>query len=474
MSASTILGFYDQRRPSPAYWGSFATICAGWCLDFFDFYIVGFLVASLGPGWHLTYLESSIMLLSGGLGSMFGALLFGALGDKLGRKPMLIAATIICALGAGSLALVPEGSWPIFSLLRVLVGAGLGGIGTLQLVMIVEITPTPMRVKLLGWPIMLPSIGTLLAALTSAHLITVLGWRGVAAIGLLPLLLCLPFALVMPESPRWLLARGRSADARRSVARLAGCSISDVPVAADTIASQPSASLRELYRRPGRLWLTVLIWLTMSTAGYGVYLWGPTITSMLLKVDVASAAKYFVWISIAGLAGRALFSYLPARIGRVWSGHAIGFGIAIFLGLAGVFHDRFAGGIPIFVLALAAGAIFYDGGYCTLSPYMAEIYPTRLAARGSGLAQGASGLGKILGPLCLALIAGSDNIVSAKATEAAVLPAFLFLAGCGLVLGTCFFFAPETKDVALSLDDDSAAWVAADPNRPKSEKAVAL
>jgi putative MFS transporter len=456
MTTATMLSYYDELRPGARYWGSFATLCAGWCLDFFDFYIVGFLVASLGPGWHLTYLQSSIMLLSGGLGSIFGALFFGALGDKLGRKPMLIIATITCALGAGALALVPEGSWPIFSLLRIVVGAGLGGIGTLQLVLIVEMTPMPMRVKLLGWPIMLPSVGTLLAALTSAGLMEALGWRGVAAFGLLPLLLCVPFALVMPESPRWLLTRGRTQEARRSIAALAGRDISNVPETVDALARQPSASLGELYQRPGRFWLTTLIWLTMSTAGYGVYLWGPTITSMLLRIEVGAAARYFVWIALAGLLGRALFSYLPAKIGRVPTGRILGFGIALFLGLAALFHDAFALGLPVFVLALAAGAVFYDGGYCTLSPYMAEIYPTRLAARGSGLAQGANGLGKILGPLCLALIAGSDNYVSAKATEAAVQPAFLFLAGCGLILAICFFFAPETKDKVLTLDEEGA------------------
>jgi MFS transporter, putative metabolite:H+ symporter len=473
MNAPTMLKYYDEVGPSSRYWASFATLCAGWSLDFFDFYIVGFLVASLGPSWHLTYLESSIMLLSGGVGSIFGALLFGALGDKIGRKPVLIAATITCALGAGSLALVPDGSWPIFSALRMVVGAGLGGIGALQLVMIVEITPTPMRMKLLGWPIMLPSVGTLLAALTSASLMHVLGWRGVAAFGLLPLLLCVPFALLMPESPRWLLARGRSDEARQSIATLAGRNVSKVPADADVVVRQPSASLAELYLRPGRFWFTFLIWLTMSTAGYGVYLWGPTITSMLLKIDVAAAAKYFVWISLAGLLGRAMFSYLPARIGRVWSGRILGFGIAVFLGCAAIFHDAFVLGIPVFVLALAAGAIFYDGGYCTLSPYMAEIFPTRLAARGSGFAQGANGLGKILGPLCLALIAGSNNLVSAKATEAAVLPAFLLLAGCGLVLCVCFFFAPETKDATLSLDDDNAEPAA--PNSPLyGSKAAAL
>jgi hypothetical protein len=89
---------------------------------------------------------------------------------------------------------------------------------------------------------------------------------------------------------------------------------------------------------------------------------------------------------------------------------------------------------------------------------VARIFPVRLAARGFGLAQAVNGLGKILGPLCLALIAGSNNLVSAKATEAAILPAFLFLAGCGLVLAFCFtFFAPATRNKPLIIDDTVAA-----------------
>lgn len=77
----------------------------------------------------------------------------------------------------------------------------------------------------------------------------------------------------------------------------------------------------------------------------------------------------------------------------------------------------------------------------------------RLAARGFMLAQAANGLGKILGPLCLAMIAGSNNVVSTKATEAAILSAFLFLASSCLVLAFCFtFFAPETRDKPLIID----------------------
>ena len=397
------------------------------------------------------------MLLGGGVGAIVGGLTFGALGDMFGRKPMVMLSTVVCALGAGGLALVPEGDWLIFAALRIMVGLGLGGIGTLHSVILVEMTPTPMRLKLLGWPVMLPSVGIILAASAGSVLLATLGWRGVAALGLLPLLLCVPFALFMPESPRWLLTRGRVEKARAAVTALVKCHLSEVPTTVGTMARAPSASLRELYQRPGRFWFTILVWLSISTANYGVYLWGPTITAMLMRINAAQAARYFVWISLSGFVGRACFSILPIYIGRVWSGRLVGFGIALFLGLAAVFHDSFAFGLPVFVFALAAGALFYDGGFCTFVPYGVEIFPTRLAARGVGLAQSANGMGKILGPLCLAMIAGSSNYVTVKATQEAVQPAFLFLAGCGLLLSICFFFARETKGQALRLDDDLPA-----------------
>ena len=245
MNATTMLTFYDGRKPSWRYWTGFATLCAGACLDYFDFFIVGFLVATLSSGWHLTYLQSSIMLLGGGVGAIVGGLIFGALGDKFGRKPMVIVATATCALGAGSLALVPQGDWVVFALLRIIVGVGLGGIGALQLVLLIETTPTPLRLKLMGWPVVLPSVGTLLAAWVGAHLMATIGWRSVAALGLLPLLLCVPLLLVMTESPRWLLARGRVDEARRAIAVVTGCSVYEVPAQGDIVSRPPSASLGE-------------------------------------------------------------------------------------------------------------------------------------------------------------------------------------------------------------------------------------
>jgi putative MFS transporter len=76
-----------------------------------------------------------------------------------------------------------------------------------------------------------------------------------------------------------------------------------------------------------------------------------------------------------------------------------------------------------------------------------------LSARGVGLAQAANGVGKIMGPLCLALIAGTSNLITPKATIDAVTPAFLFLAACGLAIGVAFsLLGVETHGKPLAIE----------------------
>src|SRR5207248_9608747 len=99
-----------------------------------------------------------------------------------------------------------------------------------------------------------------------------------------------------------------------------------------------------------------------------------------------------------------------------------------------------------------------EGTFWNLAPCTVEQYGVPRGARCSGLGQAANGVGKILGTLALALIAGSDNIVSPKATSEAVLPAFIFL-GVGMVLvaGAFAFLGIETHGRAIeNIADDEA------------------
>ena len=133
----------DEPQLTPRYWATFGLITLQLVCEIFDFFIVGFIVSAIAPGWKLSFGQTTIMLLGSGLGSIIGALLLGRLADRIGRKRIVVAGAVICALGAGALALVPEGAWALFALIRVVVGIGYGGAGASTFALIVEHTPTP-------------------------------------------------------------------------------------------------------------------------------------------------------------------------------------------------------------------------------------------------------------------------------------------------------------------------------------------
>ncbi len=271
--AENIIQMYDRSKVGKTFWGSFGLFCAGYALDFFDFYIVGFLLAVLGPLWHLTYMQSAIILLSAGVGSIAGALAFGYLADAFGRKPMVIAGTMVCAIGSAAIAAIPDGAWEYFAVLRFIVGIGLGGAATCMTVLIVESTPTPLRRHLGGMPIVAASVGSLIAALSSAALLASFGWRGVALLGLAPAIVGLLMWLILPESVSWLLSRGKIAAARESVARLLNTPLDSVPHSTPPVSVNNKPNFSEVYKNKSRFWFVMLTWTAFSTAGYGVYPW---------------------------------------------------------------------------------------------------------------------------------------------------------------------------------------------------------
>lgn len=188
----------------------------------------------------------------------------------------------------------------------------------------------------------------------------------------------------------------------------------------------------ELWQDQKRFWWIVVIWIGISTGVYGIQLWGPTILSQLLKITAHEAARYFVYVGLASLLGRVLFSVLPLMIGR--RGAAIvGTSMSAIVMLAiFAFYRDFIFGWSAFALLMVVGAVFYSGMFSNIVPYVIEVFPVSLGGRAYGLAQACNGVGKILGPVCLALIAGSHDVISPQATTDAVVPVFLFLAACEL------------------------------------------
>jgi putative MFS transporter len=450
-TSEDLLALFDSAPLNRRYWASFALLSALFVLEFFDFLVVGYLLAALAPEWHLTYGQSALILYSGGIGSILGALVFGGLADAWGRKAQMVIGTFICAVSAGLIGLVPSGAWQIFAILRFFVGVGLTAGVTPSLTILVELTPTRHRTLLTSFYIVFASAGGLLASSTSAALMAALGWRGVAMLGVAPVFVGVLIWLYVPESVRWLAAKGRFAEARATVANYLGMPRRSVPLPSVAPPVQPRGRLSELYEHPRMFWETILIWGGSSTAGYGVYLWGPTIAAMVLKVPIPQAAKYFVFVALGGVAGKIMVTFLAPLMGRRPLGILWGFGGVVALAAAGYYSNVLIGGLPLLVILLCASTFFIEGGFSNLAPYTVESYGVNLGARASGLGQAANGVGKILGPLSLALIAGTSNIVSPQATADAVFPAYLFLAGCMALVGLSFLIlGVETHGKAMT------------------------
>lgn len=420
----------EKSNLTPRYYLTIALLVLQEMFEFYDFFLVGYLVSVLAPGWHLTYGQSAVMLLSSGVGAIAGSLAGGLLADRVGRKKMVWGGGLIFSLGAAGCALIPDGAWILFSILRFVVGFGSIAAVSAQNPLVVEMTPTRYRTFVSSMMVAPVALGTMFAAMISASLLPVIGWRGVAATGAMPIVTSLLFAWIAPESVRWLLSRGRNADARREAAKLLGVAEASITLPNAIAPIRKPGSLSELFQDQKRFWWVVVIWTGISTGTYGVILWGPTILSQLLKITAHEAAHYFVYASIASFLGRVLFSVLPLYIGRRNSA-LVGTLTSVLVMLAiFAFYREFIAGWSVFALLVIFGAAFYSGSFSNMSPYVVEVFPVSLGARAFGLAQAANGVGKILGPVCLALIAGSGDVVSPKATADAIAPAFLFLAAC--------------------------------------------
>ncbi len=230
---------------------------------------------------------------------------------------------------------------------------------------------------------------------------------------------------------------GRPEEARKSLAWALEVDPAEIelPAAVGEVKRTP---YRELFKHPRSVAVTVLSSLGTQAAGNGIGLWAPTLLVLLLKIPPGRASFLMIWVALIGFLGRFAWAYLSDAIGRRPSGILLSFGGAVSLVIAGMFHDVFLGGVSVFLLMLMAQRFFGDGGYALVGPYSAEVWPAALRGSGMGFGYGLGNFGKIVGPLGLALIVGSTDIVKPQASLPALEPAMYYLAAWSVISGLAF------------------------------------
>jgi putative MFS transporter len=427
-----------------------AAAIIGDALEFFDYFLIGFVMAFLIGPWKLTFGQSATVLMSSGIGAILGAYAWGWLADRIGRRIVFIGTVLNFSIATGLLYFTPDNGWIYLTIMRFFVGTGVGGLYCVDLPLVQEFMPTSKR----GWvgglvTCVIPlgvGVGAVLGAFMGSD-----QWRLLFAIGLLPALVVLLVRIWVPESPRWLCRQGRYEEARKSLAWALQVDPASLPMPTAADAGPIiKTNWLDLFKYPRSLLVSWLGNAGSQTGVYGVTLWAPSLFVLLLKVTPQKASQMMILLTIFGFIGRISFSYFSELMGRRKAGGLLGFGAGVLIIVAGYNYNVMWGDWSAFWLILAVAFFFADGGFAIVGPYAAEIWPSHLRTSGMGSAYGFGGIGKILGPVGLALIVGSNNYLKPDVPLPEIPLAFVYL-GCWFLMAgiVYYFFGIETKGKSI-------------------------
>ena len=363
----------------------------GWLFDAMDLLLLGSVVAAAGKEWGLSKPVVGGIITANLIGMFLGASLSGIVADRFGRKAVFTWTLLAYSLLTGLSAF----AWSAAALagIRFFAGLGLGGELPVASTLVSEFAPAERRGRTV---VMLESFwayGTVLAALIGALVVPTAGWRVALLIGVLPALYVFVIRRAVPESPRFLLAHGRAAEARATAER-AGIAL-EVPQAAARV-SLASLFAPAFAKRTIMLWA---LWIALVFSYYGIFTWLPTLL----------AAKGFtlqqaLWLNLAiavfQIPGYYAAAALVDRVGRKPT-------LVGFLTCAALGSFFFAGATlaahPSVAAVIGWGAViafFNLGAWGVTYTYTPEQYPTAIRASGAGLAAGA---GRLVGAFAPAL-----------------------------------------------------------------------
>lgn len=386
----------------------------GWALDAMDVGLISFVIAALAQQWSLTSIETSWIASIGFVGMAIGATVGGLLADRIGRRSVFALTLLVYGVATGASALV--GSLAALLALRFLVGLGLGAELPVASTLISEFAPKKIRGRVVVWLEAFWAVGWIVAAIIGTFVVSASddGWRWGLAIGMAPAIFSIVVRWGMPESVRYLLAKGRVDEAERTVQQFeeaAGVPApSEAPQEKRADASrsprtEPKVSIwsPSLRRRTIALWT---VWFCINFSYYGAFIWIP---SLLVEqgFSLVRSFEFTLIITVAQLPGYAAAAFLIEKWGRRPT-------LTVFL-IGSACAAAWYGTASTEAMIIAAGctlSFFNLGAWGALYAIGPELYPTNVRGTGTGAAAGFGRIASIIAPLAVPfLIAGGGSIV---------------------------------------------------------------
>lgn len=447
-NVKTAMQQIDERPLTGHQRSLIALTVVGNISEFFDLFLIGFVIALLmkSPGWELTGFQAGIIGAASGVGTVIGAIMWGRLADSFGRKTAFVACIVVLVIFTALCLTVMPGQWLMLTLYRIGVCIGVGGLNITSIPFVQEFVPSKQRGLLAGLTSVFIPLGIFLGSLATKVLGEPLGWKGLVALGCFPVVL-VAWAFFVPESPRYLMSRGRVEDARKAYAWAMNIPVTEVGELPE-YEQKPAASYGVIFSKyPKQLAIVTFGSFCFILGAFTIQSWGQAILSESFKFDIGTVAYLFMGVSLADLLGRLGSAWISDHIGRrktmlVWG----------VLGGVGCLIAAFASQIQgssagwIFFLGILIAMAFGDGAFGILNAFGSEQFPNEARSTGLGLGYGIGATAKIFGPYLVGAMIGGG-----KPTPEVVFVPFIIFAVLLFVGAGIYMLAKETK--AMRLED---------------------
>src|ERR1700730_7791328 len=396
-------------------------------LDGFDTQAIGYVAPALARQWGLTKGALGPVFSAGLFGLMIGALVFGPLADRIGRKKIIVFSTLAFGIGTLVTSLVQDVNTLLA--IRFLTGLGLGGAMPNAVAMTSEFNPRRRRATMVMIMFCGFSVGAALGGLLAAALIPQFGWRSVFVVGgIAPLLLVPILARRLPESVRFLALTGRANERVAQLLGLINPKAAFAPATRFVIHEPELAGIPVLHLfKSGRTLVTLLLWVVFFMSLLDLYFLSNLLATVLndLGASVSEAAAIGSMLQVGGVVGTFALGSIIDRFS--FRALALVYFVAVFaVGAIG----QLGHSVVFVTMAIFAAGFCIVGGQIAANALAAAFYPTSVRATGVGWALGIGRVGSIVGPLVgggLLTMKWSTESVFMAAAGAALCPALAAL-----------------------------------------------
>jgi AAHS family 4-hydroxybenzoate transporter-like MFS transporter len=373
----------------------FALLCDG-----FDLQLLAFAAPRLAKEWGIEPQALGYVISANLLGMMLGAMFLGNMGDRFGRKRIIVVGTLLYALM--SLACLLAENRLQLGILRFITGMGLGGVLPNVIALTAETSPLSRRPTLTSIPMIGMSLGSGMPAVVAAWLVPIFGWKALFVVGgIVPVIVALVIAVALPESLMFLTYRGKDrAQLARRVKEL-DPSLTVTPDTQFALRKKPGegrtrGSVSQLFAGSLRV-TTPLLWVMFAGTLLSMHFINSWMSVILNQAGLSEVQTAFTNGALhwGGTVAAIVTVFLLGRLGLYLVLTLLA------LGLVGVFTIATTGFSSTLLLtsAVCLAGFGIIGCQGALNASSGLIYPVSCRPTGVGAALGVGRIGSLSGPL---------------------------------------------------------------------------